>query len=194
MDSIQQEINMHKFKLFNLVNNLNNTQLIDDEISINNVIKTESECIKSLLNIKQTNLMNQINQNNNINADPFVFQSNLFMNSPIMNINPMRQNNFNLPSINNSDNTEKINVKFSHGYGFEKLIICEPNKKIYDLIQEYRIKANDFGENVFFFNGKWIDPLSSNEISKIGIKNGSNIIVSSQGDLIASLKNKLNII
>ena len=35
MDSIQQEINMRKSKLLNLINNLINTQLIDDEIAIN---------------------------------------------------------------------------------------------------------------------------------------------------------------
>ena len=138
--------------------------------------------------------MNQINQNNNINANPFVFQPNLFMNPPIMNINPMIQNNFNSPSINNSDNTEKINVLFRNIYGFEKLIICEPNKKIYDLIQEYRIKTNDFGENVFCFNGRQIDPLSSYEITNIGIINGSNIVVSPKKELIGPLKNKLNII
>ena len=45
MDPIQQEINIHKSKLFNLINNLINTQLIDNEISINNDIKTESECL-----------------------------------------------------------------------------------------------------------------------------------------------------
>ena len=181
MDAIQQEINMHKLRLFNLVNNLNNTQLIDDEISINNDIKTESECIKSLLNIKQTNLMNQINQNNNINANHFVFPPNLFMNPPIMNINPMIQNNFNSPSINNSDNTEKINVLFRNIYGFEKLIICEPNKKIYDLIQEYKIKANDFGENAFVFNGQKIDPLSSSTISEVGISDLNTITVYPKG-------------
>ena len=53
MDTIQQEINMHKLKLLNLVNNLINTQLINEEIFINNEIKTENECLKSLLNIKQ---------------------------------------------------------------------------------------------------------------------------------------------
>ena len=184
MDSIQQEINMHKLKLLNLVNNLNNTQLIDDEISINNDIKTESECIKSLLNIKQTNLMNQINQNNNINANPFMFQPNLFMNPPIMNINPMILNNFNLLSNNNSDNIEIVNIQFSHPKE-DISVICELNTKICDLIKEYRIKANDFSENDFIFNGWRVDPLSSYEISKIGINNGSRIIVSPLKNIIA---------
>ena len=45
MDPIQQEINIHKSRLFDLINSLINTQLIDNEISINNDIKTESECL-----------------------------------------------------------------------------------------------------------------------------------------------------
>ena len=53
MDHIQLVINKHKNKLMNLINNLINTQLINEEIYINNEIKTESECLTSLLNIKQ---------------------------------------------------------------------------------------------------------------------------------------------
>ena len=39
-----------------------NTQLLNEEVSINNEIKKESECLISLLNIKQNTLMNQIKQ------------------------------------------------------------------------------------------------------------------------------------
>ena len=39
MEFIQQEINKHKTKLMNLINNLINTQLINEEIFINLVIK-----------------------------------------------------------------------------------------------------------------------------------------------------------
>ena len=160
MDPIQQEINMHKTKLFNLVNNLINTQLKDNEISINNDIKTESECLKSLLNIKQINQMNIINQNNNLNANPLMVQQNLFMNPPIMNINPMIQNDFNQLS-NNDSNNPKINVNFFHQSGFRINIICEQNTKIFDLIKEYRRRTNDFNENTFVCNSKKIDPSSS---------------------------------
>ena len=59
---IQQEINIHKTKLMNLINNLINTQLINEEIFINNEIKKESENIVSLLNVKQNILMDQINK------------------------------------------------------------------------------------------------------------------------------------
>ena len=61
MDYTLQEICLHKQMLINLVNKLINTQLINEEISINNEIKKESEFLNSLLNIKQNNLMNQIN-------------------------------------------------------------------------------------------------------------------------------------
>ena len=170
MDPIQQEINMRKSKLLNLVNNLINTQLIDEEISINNDIKTESECLKSLLNVKQTNSMNQmnqINQNNNFNANPFMLQPNLLMNPPIMNINPMIQNNFNSFSNKNINNVQRINVRFSHASGTNILIPFEQNRKISDLINEYRRRTNDFGENIFLFNAKKIDPFSSKTIKEL---------------------------
>ena len=66
-------------------------QLIDDEISINNEIKTESECLKSLLFIKNQ----QINSNNNLNFKPLIVQQNLQINPPLINMNQAIQNNFN---------------------------------------------------------------------------------------------------
>ena len=67
MDSIQQNINLHKQTLFNLVNKLINTISINEEININVEIKKESEYLNSLLIIKQNNLLNQININNTNN-------------------------------------------------------------------------------------------------------------------------------
>ena len=87
MEFIQQEINKHKTKLMNLINNLINTQLINEEIFINNEIKKESECLISLLNVKQKELLNQMN--NNINLNPFMFQPNNMMNITPININQM---------------------------------------------------------------------------------------------------------
>ena len=90
MESMLQEINTHKAKLLNLINNLINTQLINDEIFINNEIKKESEILNSLFNIKQNFLMNPINPmnlNNNINLNPLMIQPNLIMNPPQMNLN-----------------------------------------------------------------------------------------------------------
>ena len=57
MEPIQQELYNHKNKLLNLINNLINTQIIYQEILLNNEIKKECEFINSLLNIKQNTLM-----------------------------------------------------------------------------------------------------------------------------------------
>ena len=93
-------------------------------------------------------------------------QQNLFMNPPIMNINPMIQNDFNQLS-NNDLNNPKINVRFFHQSGFSINIVCEQNTKIFDLIKEYRRRTNDFNENIFIFNSKKIDPSSSSTIKDI---------------------------
>ena len=52
MDFIQPEINKHKTQLKTLINNLINTENINEEIMYNNQIKMESEFIISLLNAK----------------------------------------------------------------------------------------------------------------------------------------------
>ena len=173
MDTIQQEINMHKLKLLNLVNNLINTQLIDEEIFINNEIKTENECLKSLLNIKQNNPVNQFNQNNNININPFMLQQNLFMNPPMLNANPINPNNV------------KINIQFFHGSGVRTFIFFKPDTKISEMINEYRRKTNDFEENYFIFNGKRLDPLSTSTIEEMGILNFQIIYIQRIGGLKA---------
>jgi len=72
---IMQQINNHKNKLLMLINNLINTQLVHEEIFINNEIKKESEFLNFLLCEKQNNIMNQ---NNNLN--PFMVHPNIMMN------------------------------------------------------------------------------------------------------------------
>ena len=174
MDYIQQEINLHKSKLLNLINNLINTQLIDDEISINNEIKTESECLKSILNIKQkNNLMNQqINLNNNFNVNPFITQPNLQMNQPIINMNPIISNN-----IDSFPNDEIINVTFERDYGNGINICINPNEKISELIKRYREKSKDFNNNQFLLNGKNILNYSSLSLTEYGIRDFNTITV-----------------
>ena len=115
MEYIQQEINSHKIKLMNLINNLLNTQLINQEIFINNELKKEIECLTSLLNVKQNTLMNQNNINNNINLNPLVLQPNQFINNPPMNMNQIqiepqqiKMNDFyNFENDNNINNQPK---------------------------------------------------------------------------------------
>ena len=180
MEFIQQEINEHKTKLKSLITNLINTQLINEEIFINNEIKKESENIVSLLNVKQNILMDQINKNNNINFNPLMFQPNqMMMNIPVINMNQMQQqsisNNFNNFGENN---TMMINVYFEYNTKITTLF-CNPYEKISEVIKKYREKAKDFNENWFKFNNKELEP--SLTLSEFGIVNNSKIIVIRKG-------------
>ena len=186
MDYIQQEINMHKSKLLNLINNLINTQIIDDEISINNEIKSESECLKSILKIKQNNLMNQqINLNNNLNFFPFMVQPNIQMNLSMNNMNPINQNHNKFNPI--PKNNEIINVKFVTTYGKNSIIHIYPDEKILELIKRYREKTQDFKDNWFIFDNKNLNEFLSSSLIELGITDVSQIIVSPKQSCLNSL-------
>ena len=181
MDCIQQEINNHKTKLMNLINNLINTQLLNEEVSINNEIKKESECLISLLNIKQNTLMNQININNNMNFNPFMIQPNLMMaNIQPINMNQMQQqiimNNFNNMETNNELNNCFLNIKFSNVSGNKTLVLSKPNEKVSEVIEKYRKKTNYYDYNSLFLNNnqKLIPQLT---VSEAGLIDGSEILV-----------------
>ena len=181
MEYIQQEINIHKTKLITLINNLINTQLINEEISINNEIKKESECLISLLNIKQNTLMNQINMNNNMNFNPFMIQPNLMIpNFQPINMNQMQQqmimNNFNNIQNNNYDNNFFLNLTFIDDSGKETIVQTNPNEKVSEIIEKYKKKANDYNpQNLFLHNGKKLVPHLI--VSETSLYNGTEIIV-----------------
>ena len=189
MDFVQQEIDSHKTKLMNLINNLINTTLINQEIYINNEIKKESEFLNSLLNIKPNRLINPMN--NNINFNPFIFQPNIMNNGDQININPNQfghqpiiQNNFNynFESNNNKEkNIIKFNVKFIHSYGNETVLICNANDIISEVIGRYREKSKDYNENLFSFNGQKLDEHSSSTLQEQGIVDGHVITVQMMG-------------
>ena len=181
MEFIQQEINIHKTKLMTLINNLINTQLINQEISINNEIKKESEFLISLLNIKQNILMNPININNNINLNPFMFQPNLIMaNIQPINMNQMPQqmimNNFNNIQKNNGDNNYFLNITFIHTSGKKTVAQIKLNEKVSEMIEKYRKKANDYNpKTLFLYNGKRLIP--SLTASENGLADGVEVLV-----------------
>ena len=66
MEEILQNIIFQKQKLLNLINNLINSQLVNQEIFINKEIKKESDLLNFLLIEKQKLFMNQMKMNNNI--------------------------------------------------------------------------------------------------------------------------------
>ena len=180
MESMLQEINTHKAKLLNLINNLINTQLINDEIFINNEIKKESEILNSLFNIKQNFLMNPINPmnlNNNINLNPLMIQPNLIMNPPQMNLN-MNQFNFNPQQINENNNNDFLQIFFRNCANYEiTTIFCSRTDKISTLIEKYRNKANDYGDNIYLFNEKQLNNYLDSTLNDLGLVSNSKITV-----------------
>ena len=180
MESMLQEINTHKAKLLNLINNLINTQLINDEIFINNEIKKESEILNSLFNIKQNFLMNPINPmnlNNNINLNPLMIQPNLIMNPPQMNLN-MNQFNFNPQQINENNNNDFLQIFFRNCVNKTTTIFCSGTDKISTLIEKYRNKANDYGDNVYLFNVKQLNDYLDSTLNDLGLGSNMKITVS----------------
>ena len=188
MEYIQQNINFQKTKLLNLINNLINTQLINQEIYINNEIKKESELLVSFLIEKQKYVISQNSINNN-NINPFLMpQPNLMMNAPQMNINPIKipqveiiDNNLN--SLENANEKKVNNIKFEQSHSGKIYVVhCFGNDRICDVIEMYRKKANDYNDNFFLFNMRDMNGLAKT-LNDIGITNSSLIRVEKKGIL-----------
>ena len=77
MENALNEINKRKLNIVSLGNKLISTYNINEEIFISNEIKKETDFLLSLLNIKNSAMMNQMAMNNNMN-----------------NFNPMMNPNF----------------------------------------------------------------------------------------------------
>ena len=186
MDYVQQEINLHKGKLMSLVNNLINTQLIIEEISINNEIKKESECLISLLNIKQKNLLNKMNYN--INFNPLMLQPNQMMDNQFMNINAVQMGKQQIFQ-NNDVGGNKINIYFRNVISGKLYTIQSNNKEEFsEVIKRYRQRASDYKDNYFLLNGKALDPSSKLSLDNIGVSNFSYITVSPKHNVIGSIE------
>ena len=186
MEFVQQNINIQKTKLLNLINNLNSTLLIDQEIFINNEIKKECDILSSFLTEKQKYLLNPIGINNNIN--PFLMpHPNTMMNAPQMNINPIQMPQVQLFN-NNQNNFENdfqnkiINIKFRRDIGELFVIHCHINERICEIIEKYRKKANDYNDNFFLYNKENLNGISST-LKEKKIVEGSEILVSRKGVL-----------
>ena len=186
MEFVQQNINIQKTKLLNLINNLNSTLLIDQEIFINNEIKKECDILSSFLTEKQKYLLNPIGINNNIN--PFLMpHPNTMMNAPQMNINPIQMPQVQLFN-NNQNNFENdfqnkiINIKFRRDIGELFVVHCHINERICEIIEKYRKKANDYNDNFFLYNKENLNGISST-LKEKKIVEGSEILVSRKGVL-----------
>ena len=73
----EEEIQNHKNKLNNLITKLINTHNIEEEISINNEIKNETECLSSLLKIKRNELIQKNYYNNQLQQQQQMMQQQI---------------------------------------------------------------------------------------------------------------------
>ena len=185
MDNTLYEINKHKFNILSLANKLINTYEINQEISINNEIKKETEFLLSLLNIKNSSMMNQMAMNNMNFFNPmmnpnFVNNNNQFqqmIQQQLMQIQqmllqpPMNQQMENIQKIE-----DKITVKFRKDRAEPIPVKCSLNNSISDIIKKYRkYSLDNEPEEKFIFNAKALSP--SLTVAEAGLTKNSNIFV-----------------
>ena len=190
MEFVQQNINIQKTKLLNLINNLNSTLLIEQGIFINNEIQKECNILSTFLNEKQNYILNPMGINNNNNINPFLMPPpNTMMNAPQMNINPIQMPqvqlfNNNQNNIENENQNRIIDLYFYQSNTTGKTIVvhCNINDRICDVIEKYRNKANDYADSYFLYNLRDLNGLTSTlKENKIGDK--ARIEVHRKGEL-----------
>jgi len=186
MDNTLYEINKHKFNILSLSNKLINTYEINQEISINNEIKKETEFLLSLLNIKNSAMMNQMGMNNNMNffnpmMNPnFVNNNNQFQQLIQQQLMQMQQMLLQPPMNQQMENIQKIEdkitVKFRKDRAEPIPVKCSLNNSISDIIKKYRkYSLDNEPEEKFIFNAKALSP--SLTVAEAGLTNNSNIFV-----------------
>ena len=177
MDFTLIEINKHKNNISNLSTRLLNTFDINEEISINNEIKKETEILDSLLNIKMNSIKAQNQQMMQFQIQQQMqAQQNMFNQLQNMQNNPLN-NNF----PNQIEQSKKsITVIFrtakqdKDGNPINPKIQCSFDEKVSKVIERYRMQANELGTEIkFIFNAM---PLNhSLTVAEAGLSDDSNI-------------------
>ena len=178
---------------------------INEEFSINNEIKKETEFLLSLLNIKMNEIKNMnnfnnpmMNQGNNNKNNNNCLQINQQMMQQQMMAQQMQrqqmmaaqqaqmqnyQGNFNHPDFNEGLEESNIRVIFrlsgEIGPAAQPVYIdCFPNDIISSIIEKYKNKSNineDDYKFFYIFNAKNLN--QNLTVSEAGITNNSNIFV-----------------
>ena len=170
----EQEIQKHKNKLNQLISKLINTHNIEEEISINNEIKKENECLSSLLNIKkyELNQNNNSNMNNNFNLipQPRMKQQMMFTQATQVEQTQEKKSIFSAICVIFRADT------YIGTTAPPVMIQCMPDEKVSEIIEKYRNKSGDHDPyKKFIFNAKPLNPSLS--VADAGITNNSNIFV-----------------
>ena len=167
-----------------MANKLINTYEINQEISINNEIQKETEFLLSLLNIKNSTMMNQMAMNNMNFFNPmmnpnFVNNNNQFqqmIQQQLMQMQQMlQQPPMNQQMENIQKKEEKILVHFSKREGEVVDVHCSLNNTISDIIKKYRKYSLDNEADKFIFNAKALSPTLT--VAEAGLTNNSLVLV-----------------
>ena len=201
----EQEIQKHKNKLNNLINKLINIHDVDEEISTDNEIKNETEFLLSLLNIKKTEMKRQSNMINNMNNNNlFNINNNNFNMSNMMDNNQMQQQIMQQQMMQQQILAQQQQAMFQQmmaqqmmqqtahqqnhiyvnfrktgacGQGSASIMIhCLLDEKVSSIIEKYRNACNDRDTNIkFIFHALPLNP--SLTLSEAGITNNENIFI-----------------
>ena len=180
MDYTLFEISKHKLNINTLSNKLINTFDINEEISINNEIKKETEFLLTLLNMKKIQMNTQILQNTNINNN-MNFNNQMINNPFILNNNQFNQQQPIQERILEEEGLERmISITFEYpddkDFHRKTTILCGLSDKMSDVIEKYRNKVNDRDNNdIFIYNASAIN--TSFTVAESGIFANTNIKV-----------------
>ena len=181
MECIQQKIDAYKNKIQGLITKLINTQLVNQEIMINNELKIEIEFLNSLLNVKKNSLMtkNKCNKKDYNNIHPS--QPNLQPKETPININIAKsqiiQKNITKSDNNNSNNNKVVNIQFDDTDGNSTILLCNPNDKLSEVIRKYKDKTKDYKNNWFLFNNRKLNNYLASSLNEIRLDDGNKITV-----------------
>ena len=171
------EINKHKNNISNLSNKLLNTFNINEEISINNEIKKETEILVSLLNIKMNSIMAQNQQMAQFQIQQMQAQQIMFNQMQNMQFNPLNNNFQNQFKQSKNNITVIFERQHINGKKFPPIMIqCNLDEKVSKVIEKYRIMANDHKKTKkFIFSALALNP--SLTVAKAGLNDNSIIKV-----------------
>ena len=181
MEYIQQKIDAHKNKIQELITKLINTQLVNQEIMINNELKIEIEFLNSLLNVKKNSLMtkNKCNKKDYNNIHPS--QPNLQPKETLININSAKsqiiQKNITKSENYSSNNNKVVNIQFDDTDGNTTILLCNPNGKLSEVIRKYKDKTKDYKNNWFLFNNRKLNNYLASSLNEIRLDDGNKITV-----------------
>ena len=187
----EKEIFKIKDKLEKLIMRLVNTHNIEEEISINDKIKNETEFLSSLLTIK----INELNQNNHMNNTELQQLEAEIMEEKMKQRQMMQQQIFQQQQQMEQDHqedqmqyisNENISTEFTVVFRAKRVdgkeahlkVQYKPNDKVSKIIEEYRRQSGDKDYNKkFIFNAMDLNNNLNLSAAEAGLFNNSNIFV-----------------